>query len=360
MRLNARLGSLVGVAASLALVAGCSGGSGTVPAQGVSQSIAQRPSFSDYLKKNGTINNTVSAIPVTIFNNRPSQSYMLRRNITTMVFTSDYGNGLVDIFNYATGQQIGQIAGLNGPQGLATDINGNLFEADTNTQSINIYAPYSDSNPTNISETGINSGSYPVGIHVDKNLTMWVSNICSNGCSSPGNVEEFPYPYSTSTATSLSGGPSRAYFVTTDKAGNVWADGQDSSGNPVIGWWKGGKGSFIVSNIRMGFPGSIQFDGYGNLILNDQEGSPSGGARVTIVPGGSPPASRHITIQTDGDDIVSVALGTANARLFASHVGDGSGVAKVGYWPPSQIFGSLVPTTTGELIGTAVVQATLP
>ncbi len=272
MRLNARLGSLAGVAASLALVAGCSGGSGTVPAtQGASQSsVSQRPAFGNYLKTAGTLNNTVAIKPLQIAQNRPSQSYMLRRNITTMVFTSDYENGLIDIFNFNTGQQIGQIAGLNGPQGLATDTNGNLYESDTNTQSINIYAPYSINNPTNISEAGINGGEYPVGLHVDKKLTLWVANICSNGCSSGGNV--MYYKYGSSTGTALNGGPYRAYFVTTDASGNVWADGEDSSGNPVIGWWTGGKGSFNVANIKLNFPGSIQFDGYGNMILDDRAG----------------------------------------------------------------------------------------
>jgi hypothetical protein len=298
------------------------------------------------------------AHPVVLQQRPPLGSWMIRRNITTMVFASDIYNNVVDIFDFNSGQQIGQIGGLSQPQGLATDTNGNLYEADTNTQHINIYAPYSVNNPTVIDESGVNGGEYPVGLHVDKHLNLWVANICSNGCGSPGNVMK--YPYGSSTGTALNGGPSRAYFVTTDSSGNVWADGEDSNGAPIYGYWAKGAGSFIPVPVKLNFPGSVQFDAYGHMILDDQLGDPATGySRVDILNGGMPPATRHITVQTTGDDVVTVAIGTANARLFAPQLFAGT-VNKIAYWPPSTLEGALTPTTPGELLGSAVVQATLP
>ncbi|MBD5654900.1 MAG: hypothetical protein IAI50_06930, partial [Candidatus Eremiobacteraeota bacterium] len=74
---------------------------------------------------------------------RPSRSWF-NRKITQNVFLADEANGAVDIFDFSSRQQSGEIVGFDSPEGLATDAAGNLYVADTLAQTIEVFAtPYS-------------------------------------------------------------------------------------------------------------------------------------------------------------------------------------------------------------------------
>lgn len=353
MRFRTQLGSLFSLAAAASLIAGCSGGGGSqLPAQS-NQSPTSLVRQASPMYHSGISN---SAKPV-VFSSKVTGSWSSDLTaVTNRVLVADTTNNDIAIFNFNTGKQIGTIGGLSAPEGLATDKTANLYESDTGTQRIQIYAsPYTGS-PKVIQEHGY----YPVGIHVDAHNNIWVANICSGSggsCSGGGNTVEIKA--GTTKPVALSGGPYRAYFVTTNAAGNVWADGQDSSGNPVIGYWKGGTGSFKAVNIALNFPGGLQFDPAGNLLLDDQLGDPSnGGSILDVIPPGSTTPSQQITLQTTGDDVVTFQLGVGAARVFAPGYLGGS--VNVINYKTNTITGSLTPNPVGNPDAVAVTPGTLP
>ncbi|MDQ2865808.1 MAG: hypothetical protein M3R51_06235 [Candidatus Eremiobacteraeota bacterium] len=301
---------------------------------------------------------SAAARGVIIDTTRHSPSWFAKGSskITHNVFVADTLNNAVEIFDFKTRTQTGQIGGLSAPEGLATDTAGNLYESNTTTQTIQIYAaPYSG-NPTILQDPGM----YPVGLHVDGSGNVWVANICSGSggsCVGAGGVVE--YKGGKGKPIALNGGPARSYFVTTDAKGNVWADGQDSSGSPIIGYFANGKGAFKPVSISFLFPGGIQFDKSGNLLLDDQEGNTSvGGSEIFIYPPGSTTPSGSVTVQTTGDDVVSFALGSVQLRLFAPLYLAGS--TNVVVYPSGALSFVLNPTTVGNPDAVAVTPATLP
>ncbi|MEO9171158.1 MAG: hypothetical protein ABI282_11740 [Candidatus Baltobacteraceae bacterium] len=358
MRLRTQLGSFVGTIAAISLVAGCSGGGSQLPSaapQGgngqTTQSVTMR----------GPLNHTGTSLAARNTGaNRKVQhlgSWFIPNHnpITSQVFVGDSTNSVVEIFDFKTRTQTGQIGGLNAPEGLTTDSAGNLYESDTGTNQILVFkSPYTGS-PRAIADPS----GYPVGNHVDGNGDLWVANICStaSGCAGGGAV--LKYTGAKGTPTSLKNAPYRTYFVTTDANGNVWADGQNSSGSAVIGYWKAGAGSFKTVAISLVFPGSLQFDKAGNLLLVDQSGDPTtGGSIMNIYPPGSTTPSGSIILQTTGDDVISAALGTAQARIFAPlYLTGTSGIIS---YPAGAMVNTLTPTTIGNPDAVAVTPSTLP
>ena len=351
MRFRTQLGSLLSLAAAASLVAGCSGGGGSqLPSSGQAPtSLVKQASPMSHL---GISN---AARPVAL-SNHVTASWSNDVSVTNRVFVGDTLNNDIAIFNYTTGKQTATIGGLSAPEGLATDKTANLYESDTGTQKIQIWAsPYTGS-PKVIQENGF----YPVGIHVDAHNNIWVANICSGSggaCSGGGNTTEFKA--GSTKPTVLKGGPYRAYFVTTNAAGDVWADGQDSSGSPTIGYWKGGTGSFKAVSISFAFPGGLQFDPAGNLLLDDQSGDPAtGGSIINIYPPGSTTPSGSITVQTTGDDVITFQLGVGAARVFAP--GYLGGVVNVVNYKTNTMTGTLTPSPSGQPDAVAVTPGTLP
>ncbi|HEV3153292.1 MAG TPA: hypothetical protein VGZ02_05780 [Candidatus Baltobacteraceae bacterium] len=274
---------------------------------------------------------------------------------TNTVFISDVTNNVVDIFDYQQHRQIGQIGNVNIPEGLATDSAGYLYESDTLSQDVQVFAPPYTGKPQVLED----QGEYPVGLHVDASGNVWVANICSGfggACINNGNVVWYKAGLK-GAAKALSGGPGRPYFVTTDRHGNVWADGQVSEFDPtpMIGYWPGGTGSFVTVPISFVFPGGMQFDANGNLLLDDQAGASNGASVIYIYgPGQTTPKSTY-TIQTNGEDVVTFALGVGQKRVFAP--GALFGVCTLWTYPDDKMgVNTLVP----KVLGSQAAIATLP
>jgi len=205
------------------------------------------------------------------------------------------------------------------------------------------------------------SGFFPVGVHVDARGNVYVANICSgsnNACSGAGDTIEFIA--GSHTATTLAGGPGRAYFVSTDARGNVWVDGQTSSSDPSaeIGYFSAASGSFVPVGIRLVFPGGLTFDRSGNLLLDDQAGAANGGSILNIYKPGATKPSASIALQSEGDDVIDIALGTAQARIFAPDYF--TNTAAVITYPAGLDVNSLSPLTSGAPAAVAVTPATVP
>ena len=325
MRTNIFAGKLLATSILLALVAGCSGGSHLTPAP---QSVAN---FSANPQRSSQVFHTWVSDPAAL---------------TTADFVSDFNNQVIDIINPSTKKLIGQISGLNNPEGLASNPAGTgtkLYEVDQGTQSIHVYSsPYTGS-PTIIPDTGF----FPIGIHVDKNGNIFVANQSSG--SGHGNAVE--YVHGSKTPKTLPGGPTAVEFVTTDSKGNVWGDGFNSLDQPEVGDWplvSGTYHTFVKSAIALKYPGGLEFDSKGNLLLDDQQGAADGGAIVHVydIPAGKHTPSKSITVQTNGSQVETFALHDAENELIAPNATHGyvklvsypGGAALGHYFPPVGVF----------------------
>jgi len=119
---------------------------------------------------------TRASVPVHPVQERALKSYYLFEPPSTReVAISDYGKGVVNIYLQASPhKQIGQITGLSSPQGLAVDVENNLYVANSggdNNGSIRVYARGS----TTPFETLID-GNFPNDVAVDSKGTVYVSN----------------------------------------------------------------------------------------------------------------------------------------------------------------------------------------
>ena len=286
----------------------------------------------------------------------PGQQSQQRQPVAAssgLAFFSDWGNAVIDIFSTQTLKQTGQITSVCEPDGLATDKHGNLYEADQCSHKVQIYAPNDVGKPTS---TIPDFGYLPAGVAVDTAGNIYLANIESNGAGQ-GNVIRFDAK--TRSRTLLRGAPYFPFCLAMDASGNLWADGQSYRGYAVIGFWKNATGMFNHVNISFKFPGQLQFDSAGNLILNDQSGSSNGGSELFVYPPGSTNPIRSIPIQNDGSDIVSFVLEKDNARIFAPDVTN-SNIYLYGY-KSGELQATLRPSITGgSLIGAAVIPAPSP
>ena len=325
MRKKILAGKPLATAILLALVAGCSGGFSLAPQPA---SLAQAPGN---LPRSPQAFQTWISDPVAV---------------TTADFVSDFNNEVVDIINPSTKKLIGQISGLNNPEGLASNPDGTgkkLYEVDQGTQSIHVYSPPYTGSPVIIPDTGF----FPIGIHVDKNGNIFVANQASGG--GHGNAVE--YVHGSKSPKALPGGPTAVEFVTVDSKGNVWGDGFNALDQPEVGHWpliSGTYHTFVKSAIALKFPGGLEFDSKGNLLLCDQQGAADGGAIIHVydIPAGKHTPSKSITVQTNGSQVVTFALHDAENELIAPNATHGyvklvsypGGVALGHYFPPVGVF----------------------
>jgi sugar lactone lactonase YvrE len=131
------------------------------------------------------------------------------------LFVSSYWLGYVSVYCAEKGRHnqapIGQIAaGIDGPEGEATDANGNLYVANTGAGTVTEYAPDS----TTVSFTYSADLSYPAGVAVDAEQNVYVTNLGS------GSVTVFPQG-THAPSLSISGIP-YPIDVALDANGNVY------------------------------------------------------------------------------------------------------------------------------------------
>jgi hypothetical protein len=347
--------SFIGAAAA-ALFAGCSLTEAPTTQILGAQRVAPADTSDARATSYGSISNAARE-PARLARARRASRSWFSSTVTKNVFLADAQNGVVDIFDFASRQQTGAIAGFTMPEGLATDSKANLYVADTLAQRIDIYAKPYVSHTTVLKDRGF----YPAGVYVDARGNVYVANICSgSGDACSGNGDTVEYRVGSKIPQRLAGGPGRAYFTAMDSRGNLWVDGQFSAADPtaVIGYFSARTRTFVRVGIDFKFPGGIAFDGSGNLLLDDQSGAPNGASILNIYAPGATAPSDSIVLQTNGDDIVDIALGSAQSRLFAPDYFAGN--ADIITYPAGITVNELTPALFGELDAVAVAPETLP
>lgn len=244
--------------------------------------------------------------------------------------------------------------GLSEPQGLATDAAENLYVANTLKSNIFVYSkPYTSSGLT------LNDANqYPTGVAVSQTGTVGVTNNQSVSGGS-GSVSFFAKGSTIPCATVSDPNWSRVYFGAFDASGTLFIDGQNASGNTLVGDVSGGCSATSITTLTVGntilFPGGVQVLS-GNILIDDQLGPaiytyapPSGGSL------GSPTAT---TLLMSGTDPVTFAMKKSGLDLWAASNGGQAGGFKYTY-PGGQFVKSI---TDGFLIaiGIAVNPAAKP
>jgi len=136
--------------------------------------------------------------------------------------------GVVDLFT-AAGTQVAQLTGFGSPVGLASDIKGDLYVADSGNSRVQLYAAGFASPPTTLADPG----QYPLGVDSFANgAYVAVTNGATTGYG-PGSVSIFKG--STLLRNITSANLRYAYFCAFDGQGNLYVDGEDSNYNVLIG-----------------------------------------------------------------------------------------------------------------------------
>jgi len=149
---------LVSAALTLALFPFCAAGSGAAQ-----PGVVGRPTAS--LHASGSLGRII----------RPFVNEAAVAKATTLIAVSDELANVVDVYN-PSGTQVAQFGGFAFPQGLTSDIKGDLYVADTNDGQIQIFAAGFQSPPTLLSD----AGQSPIGVDSFSN-GKFVAAANSNG-----------------------------------------------------------------------------------------------------------------------------------------------------------------------------------
>jgi sugar lactone lactonase YvrE len=252
------------------------------------------------------------------------------RSCKTKLYVSSFRLGYVSIYCTKGRNQapIGQItSGINGPEGDATDAQGNLYVTSTDANTVTEYVP-GTLTPSFTYTSGL---SAPAGVTVDGKGNVYVSSISS------GAVEVFPQGVNSVTLTLT--GFTLPIDVALDKANDVYVTTYNSSfsGGEIIEFPPGSTQGTNLGITTKG-PGGIELDRAGNIVTADQT-LPG----VLVFPPGHTSPSH--TFGQNALDPDPVRLAPTEKRVY---VGDAVGNAVYVYSYPG---GALVDTITDGIDG---------
>ena len=177
----------------------------------------------------------------------------------------------VFVFKYPSGKYAGTLPqpkeGFSEPQGMCSDVKGNVFVANTSNSTIDEYT-----NGAFVKALG-DPGYYPVGCSVDpKSKTLAVSNIIStsggqggislyaNATGTPQQLTD-PYMY-------------EVYFISYyGRTGNLYFSGDDTSFYAAMdSYIRGVFKPFVIHGVTIGFAGTVAYaTKTKSLVIGDQD-----------------------------------------------------------------------------------------
>jgi hypothetical protein len=269
MKISRSVTYAVGVLAAAALVAGCSGGSGS-QATGITP-ISQSGASSHAGAPLGhrLQDAFIGSHPSGAIHPDHHKSWISKdiARAPRLFFASDYGVGDVYIYTMPGMSLKATLTGFSGPQGLCNDSKGDIFVNNTNTLQV-----------LELSRTGTllntfnDTYGYPVGCAVDPaSGDLAVTDIF--GLYGAGQVVVWPGANPSATPHTISN-PSQ-YFYYFDGYGpgsSLWVSGRNSYGTYMLS----GCGASSCSTIPLSggtiyFPGAVQWDNArGNWVVFDQ------------------------------------------------------------------------------------------
>jgi len=162
------------------------------------------------------------------------------------VIVSDSFNNVVSVFDAEGRLQTRLRKGINYPFGITTDSAGNLYVANTGGSNILVYAqPYKA-----ITATLNLSGQSPTDVAVS--TAGLVGVMSSSFPSGPGNVFLYAKGSTSACATVTDPNWHNMYFGAFDASGNLFIDGFDHNGNPLVGEISGGCAATSITTLTTG------------------------------------------------------------------------------------------------------------
>ncbi len=263
MKTSRLVSGAVGVMATAALLAACSGGLQSSP--------VSAPSSADGFasRRDHLVTYTSVRAPKVKPDHHKSWVSPDVKRAPRLLFISDDSTQDVYIFTMPAMQLKGTLTGFNGPQGMCTDRQGNIWIVNTGTAQGLKYSRTGKQ----LSSVSDPSGT-PVGCAVNPtNGDLALSDIL--GSSGAGGIEI--YPNASGSPTRYSNPSQYEYFFPAyDAAGNLYVDGLSyPTAAVVISELPSGKQSMHTvkySGGTIGFPGGVNWDRVqGQLVVNDQE-----------------------------------------------------------------------------------------
>jgi hypothetical protein len=318
--------------ATIALLAGCSGGSSLAP--------TGSPSLQNHAKALSQVHNAMHVgNPFTARNDvfaKVGERHGVNPNFHAVipdktkkppkvkgVFVSDYEGGpsyTGEVYEFSPASKKGSIVetisdSVN-PQGLDGDAAGNLYVAATSSFEINIYAPGATTATSSLSD----SGGYPVSVAYCPNGTIYAANIF-NSSFGPGNIEIYAPGSTSPTGVVPDSNIDSARFIDCDSSSNLYYDYLDDSGYTAVAEYSAGGSITEFGSLGIGFPGGVRVGSDGDLYVSDQYvgveefSLPTPGSPIATVGGFGDPVSFSLK---KGDKDIWVADASNEALYEAS------------------------------------------
>ena len=324
----------LGASATVAMLAGCSGGSSPAAFSPAGPRVGGQ-SAQRQIASAGRGDNSLLAPTIARISHKPvaTASFMDRRAAgKPLIFVSDPADGVIDIYPQAGKNQkmVGQITGLKQPQGITTDKNGDLYVANTNSSNVLVYAPpYTGAPKMTIRDTG----EFPADVAVSNAGVVAITNICNAPkCRlNTGNVQLYAKG-STKICATVSDSAfnfTRVMFAEFDSKGVLYIDGMNGGYQTSFGLVTGGCNATSLTNLdyvyTVSFPGGIQIDKAGNIAFCDPINQ--------VVDTFAPPVDNAFgsalltTPLTGSISPLGIAILASGTNLYAADAG-GSGVAE--------------------------------
>jgi hypothetical protein len=358
MRIPSQFGFVVGGAAALALLAGCSGSStGTSPTlpsgNGLTtQSISHRaPASRSYnvlpQRMQSKVHSSISSGIIGKAGSCPS---------APVGFISDYEENEIFELDEA-GTVCATLTGYTNPQGLSTDHSGNLWVANTGASNILEVNP-----STGAVEGTLNDpNEFPVDVAVNNSGSCVAATNILTTSDSAGNVVFYGSGATSPTGTASASNYTSPRFLAFDKQQNAvvlddydeFNTGAVNVGAVLTGGCSGTKNIVPLSTSNsINFPGGVQINQSGNPVIDDQSSSPA--SLYTYTVSGTTLTLSQTTPMNGSSDPVSFAFAPVSGyHLFLT--ADAGLISGCTYPYPTGGSGTCYPVPGALPIGAAII-----
>ncbi len=310
MRSVAPLGSALSGSAMLALLAGCSGGTSSSALPVSAAAVRNEPASHSF-----DASNRRDADPTKADLSPGLTDVDSAGKAAIIVSADDY----IYVFS-PKGKVIAKIAGVSG--GIAGTKSGDFYVTNTAHNSVLLYK----NDYKTLLATLTDPNEFPVAVSYEETTgIVGVANIASTS-NGPGTVSFYAEGKTTPCVTVGNPAWERVYFDAFDSKGDLFVDGEDTSGKTIVGEITGGCKAKTIGSLKVGnviaFPGAVQVTKDEHIAVSDQEGGHIYTYKLPVK--GSLGAPIATTSLTGASDVMAFAFGSTGKDLWTADVGLGA------------------------------------